>query len=86
MPLERIAVSRDASFRVHGGRYLVTVAGKFGDSGSVELHGTGVHGEGDVFATFAAAGSQTVELRYGTYSFIGSNVAELMAAITTAAY
>jgi hypothetical protein len=82
LPKENFSRSDATTMTLVGGRYIVTVAGTFGGSGLVTM----VNAGGEVFASFAANGTATVDLKYGLYSFGITDTTGLTATVKNGTY
>lgn len=69
------------SFHLEGGHYLVTATATWG-GGTVTL----VDSNSNVFATFTANGSATVDLRYGTYALTIDTATGVSVTVKTTPY
>lgn len=77
LPKENFSESDTTAFTLVGGRYVVAVTGTFGGSGLVTL----VNAGGETFASFAANGTVTLDLKYGVYNFTVTDTTGLTAIV-----
>ena len=81
LPAETFTRSDTTTMTLVGGRYVVAVAATFGATG-LNL----VNAGGEVFASFAANGTATLDLRYGVYNWVLGDTTGLTATLKNAVY
>ena len=72
----------DTAFALVGGSYAVTVDGTFAEGGTVEL----ADANDSVRLTFTEAGSAAIDLYFGTYHFVLTDVTDATLTIGTAVW